>query len=60
MKLTFCVARGSVEDLQRHHLVALSEGGNNDETNLITLCYGCHAKLHKRQAKPQCFDCNTG
>jgi 5-methylcytosine-specific restriction endonuclease McrA len=50
MRLTFCAACGSTDDLQHHHLVARSEGGSNDETNLITLCYGCHAKLHERRS----------
>jgi hypothetical protein len=49
MKLGFCVACGSADDLQHHHLVTRAEGGSNDETNLITLCCGCHLKLHQRQ-----------
>jgi hypothetical protein len=47
MKLTFCAACGSTDDLQHHHLVTRAEGGNDDETNLITLCCDCHLKLHK-------------
>lgn len=49
MKLPFCVACLAKEDLQHHHLVTRAEGGSNDETNLITLCSGCHFKLHQRQ-----------
>jgi HNH endonuclease len=49
MKLAFCVACGSTEDLQHHHFVAHAEGGSDDESNLITLCCGCHLKLHERQ-----------
>ena len=49
MRLTFCAACGTTEDLQHHHLVMRAEGGSNHETNLITLCYDCHLKLHKRQ-----------
>ena len=49
MKLKFCAACGSTDDLQHHHLVTRSEGGGNDERNLITLCYPCHAKLHERR-----------
>jgi hypothetical protein len=37
------------ENLQHHHLVTRSEGGGDEEANLITLCAVCHAKLHKRQ-----------
>ena len=50
MRLAFCVACGSGNDLQHHHLVTREEGGSNDETNLITLCVGCHDKLHRRQS----------
>jgi hypothetical protein len=49
MKLTLCVACGSTDDLQHHHLVTRAEGGSDDESNLITLCCGCHLKLHERQ-----------
>jgi hypothetical protein len=49
MRLTFCVACGATDDLQHHHLVTRAEGGSNDPSNLITLCSGCHFKLHGRQ-----------
>ena len=49
MKLPFCVACGSKEDPQHHHLVTRIEGGADDDTNLITLCTACHHKLHERQ-----------
>jgi cytochrome c553 len=49
MRLEFCVACGSKEDLQHHHLVMRSEGGSDDKTNLITLCTACHHKAHSRQ-----------
>jgi len=49
MKLKFCVACDSKEDLQHHHLVTRAEGGRNIPSNLITLCYPCHLKLHQRQ-----------
>ena len=29
-----------------HHIVPLSKGGTNNLKNLITLCEGCHKKLH--------------
>jgi 5-methylcytosine-specific restriction endonuclease McrA len=48
MKLTFCAACGSKDDLQHHHLVMRS-GGGSDESNLITLRCDCHKKLHERQ-----------
>jgi hypothetical protein len=49
MKFPICVACGSRDDLQHHHLVTRDEGGGDDDTNLITLCHSCHAKLHERQ-----------
>ena len=35
MKLEFCAACGSNDDLQHHHLVMRSEGDNDDEMNLV-------------------------
>jgi hypothetical protein len=49
MKLPFCVACLAKEDLQHHHLVTRAEGGEDADTNLITLCAACHDKLHSRQ-----------
>ena len=48
MKLTFCAACSSTADLEHHHLIPRSEGGSDEDDNLITLCCGCHAKLHER------------
>lgn len=33
--------------LDVHHIIYRSNGGNNDESNLITLCKDCHEKVHK-------------
>jgi hypothetical protein len=30
-----------------HHIIPLSEGGTNDESNLMSLCRSCHEKIHK-------------
>jgi 5-methylcytosine-specific restriction endonuclease McrA len=49
VKFPICVACGSTDDLQHHHVVTRAEGGSNDAANLITLCHGCHLKLHTRQ-----------
>ena len=46
MKLDFCVACGTKQDLQHHHLKPRSDGGTDDETNLVTLCQECHAIYH--------------
>jgi len=46
MKLDFCVACGTKDNLQHHHLKPQVDGGSDDETNLITLCQECHAIYH--------------
>jgi hypothetical protein len=48
VKLTFCAACGSRDDL--HRLITRGEASSDDERNLVTLCASCHAKLNKRQA----------
>ena len=48
MKLEFCVACGSKDDLQHGHLVTKAKGGDDAERNRITLCTGCHDKLRRR------------
>ena len=30
-----------------HHIVPLSEGGNHEENNLMSLCKSCHEKIHR-------------
>jgi hypothetical protein len=32
--------------LQVHHIVERNQGGNNDEENLIVLCFTCHTDVH--------------
>ncbi len=49
MKLEFCVAFGSKSDLKHHHLVTKAKGGSDAEPNRITLCTGCHDKLHEQR-----------
>ena len=49
MKLEFCVACGSKDDLRQHHLVTKVKGGSDAEPNRITLCTSCRDKLHQRQ-----------
>lgn len=42
-----CLKEGryvTVEEV--HHIVPLSEGGANDESNLMSLCRSCHEKIH--------------
>jgi 5-methylcytosine-specific restriction endonuclease McrA len=35
-------------NLQVHHIVPVSNGGNDDLSNLVLLCYDCHTELHKQ------------
>jgi hypothetical protein len=44
-------SRGSAE-LHAHHIVALKDGGSNNESNLITLCESCHKAIHTDQKAP--------
>jgi len=41
-----CQECGATEDLQAHHVVPLSAGGENDPSNGIALCPNCHARKH--------------
>ena len=48
MRLKFCAACGECdrEALEHHHLTPRSDGGTDEENNLVTLCYACHGKAH--------------
>jgi len=39
-----CGAKGV--ELHAHHIVPLSVGGTNSESNIVTLCRDCHKSLH--------------
>lgn len=41
-----CCNCGSEEDLEYHHVIPLSMGGNNTISNLCCLCYSCHSLIH--------------
>jgi len=41
-----CQACGAMERLEVHHLQFRSRSGDDDETNLITLCGDCHREAH--------------
>ena len=42
-----CQFCGKMHNLQIHHQLFRSHGGNNSEDNLISLCARCHSTLHK-------------
>ena len=41
-----CQLCGSISNLEVHHREFRSHGGADDERNLITLCFDCHAFTH--------------
>ena len=40
------ICRTESKEKHVHHIVPLSKYGSNHQTNLITLCYDCHNKVH--------------
>ena len=34
--------------LQVHHIVERSNGGSDDESNLIVVCFSCHSDVHTK------------
>jgi len=42
--------RRLVRELHIHHKVSLSDGGNNEPSNLTTLCHVCHRKVDGKHA----------
>lgn len=43
-----CAICANNDILEIHHIIPLSEGGDNAEDNLILLCACCHAAVHQR------------
>ena len=46
-KCRYCKGKSKDNQLEVHHIVFRSEGGSDDEKNLITLCHTCHTNLHQ-------------
>jgi 5-methylcytosine-specific restriction endonuclease McrA len=44
-----CQVCGNLQQLEVHHLLFRSHGGEDLEENLITLCHSCHSALHGRR-----------
>jgi len=42
-----CQVCGSQQNLQVHHKQLRSQQGSDEDSNLITLCAGCHEELHR-------------
>lgn len=41
-----CANCGSEDDLEIHHIVPVSLGGNDTISNLVPLCFSCHKAAH--------------
>lgn len=41
-----CVNCGAIEEIEYHHIVPLSLGGNDVLSNICPLCATCHGKVH--------------
>ncbi|MDQ5883067.1 MAG: 5-methylcytosine-specific restriction enzyme [Patescibacteria group bacterium] len=41
-----CLFCGTTQNLTIHHVIPLSQGGDNSDDNLVVLCDSCHQKLH--------------
>jgi 5-methylcytosine-specific restriction endonuclease McrA len=41
-----CQLCGSMKNLEVHHKLFRSHSGEDDEENLITLCFDCHSSVH--------------
>lgn len=46
MKLRFCVICGTNKNLQHHHIIPKSQGGDEHQHNLLTLCWEHHNFIH--------------
>jgi len=46
MKLRFCVICGTNKDLQHHHIIPKSQGGDDHQHNFLTLCWEHHNFIH--------------
>ena len=45
-KYKFCAVCGATDDLQYHHFVPRSRGGQTVPENILVLCAACHQTLH--------------
>lgn len=42
-----CFKKLQTVGMQVHHIVPVANGGTDDNSNLVLLCYECHTELHK-------------
>lgn len=44
-----CKGKGKwVRSVETHHIIPVSEGGTNNDENLLAVCRECHDKIHHR------------
>lgn len=48
-----CKGKHKDSKLEVHHIVFRSQGGSDEESNLITLCHTCHKNLHGGKINPK-------
>lgn len=48
-----CKGKHKDSKLEVHHIVFRSQGGSDEESNLITLCHTCHKNLHSGKINPK-------
>ena len=51
-----CQLCGSMTNLEVHHKQFRSHSGEDDEQNLITLCFNCHSSAHGQDVGPKSGD----
>lgn len=48
-----CKGKHKDSKLEVHHIIYRSQGGSDEESNLITLCHTCHKDLHSGKINPK-------
>ena len=48
-----CKGKHKDSKLEVHHIIFKSQGGSDEESNLITLCHTCHKNLHSGKINPK-------
>lgn len=48
-----CKGKHKDSKLEVHHIIYRSNGGSDEESNLITLCHTCHEDLHSGKITPK-------